>query len=116
MSVQLKVALQMFGHVGALASLKAISRVLDVSVGSVNRYTKCVASALCAHMPIFIRWPNTNERKVIESHFRSKKFLKGTSAVGGKLLPILRGPSMERDCFALFCNWCNYRLQLQSCH
>ncbi|KAF9538544.1 hypothetical protein EC957_006466 [Mortierella hygrophila] len=60
--VQLKVALHRFTHDGSLSSFNALGRQMGVSVGSVIRYTRRCASALCAHIITYIKWPTEEEK------------------------------------------------------
>ncbi|KAF9536062.1 hypothetical protein EC957_000565, partial [Mortierella hygrophila] len=59
---QLKVALHRFCHDGSLSSRSAVGRQLGVSVGSVGRYTKRCASALCSLKKDYVKWPSEQEK------------------------------------------------------
>jgi len=98
--VQLKVALHRFTHDGSLSSFAAVGRQLGVSVGSVVHYTRRVASALCAHITTYIKWPTSKEKEDIKKYLGKGNFKDVIGAVDGTMIPVHRAPSFGRDSFA----------------
>ncbi|KAK3830064.1 MAG: hypothetical protein JOS17DRAFT_677742, partial [Linnemannia elongata] len=98
---QLKVALHRFCHDGSLSSLNAVGRQLGVSVGSVVRYTRRCASALCSLKKDVVRWTTTEQEKSrIKRHLGKGRFSDAIGAVDGTMIPIFRAPTLSRDTFA----------------
>jgi hypothetical protein len=98
--VQLKVALHRLTHNGTLTSFSAIGRQLGVPVGSVVRYTRRVANALCAHITRYIKWPTPEEKVVVKQSLGKGNFRDVVGVVDGTMIEIYRAPEFGRDTFA----------------
>ena len=97
---QLKIALHRFAHDGSLSSNTALARNLGVSIGSVVRYTRRCASALCSLITTHIRWPTEEEKVQIKADFGKGVFTDIIGAVDGTLIPVFRAPELDKDYFA----------------
>lgn len=98
--IQLKVALHRLAHNGTLTSRVSLSGSMDVSVGSVGRYTRKVTNALCAHVTEYIKWPSPEEKVVIKRTLGKGRFPDLIGAVDGTMIPIYQAPSRNRDALA----------------
>ncbi len=99
--IQLKVALHRLGHDGSLASNTAIARVLDVSAGSVQKYTQRCVIALCSLVTEVIKWPTPAEKSATKRLYGEIfGFHDVIGHVDGTLIPIYRAPSEDRNSWA----------------
>ena len=73
---------------------------MGVSVGSVIRYTRRCASALCAHITTYIKWPTEEEKIGVKARLGRGNLRDVIGAVDGTMIEVYRAPSFGRDSFA----------------
>lgn len=97
---QLKVALHRFCHDGSLSSRAAVGRQLGISVGSVGRFTRRCASALCSLKDAYVKWPSEREKIKVKQRLGKGRFRHAIGAVDGTMIPLFRAPTFDRNTFA----------------
>ena len=94
---QLKIALHRFAHYGSLATFKAIGRVMGVTPTAAVKYTERVVDALCSLMTRFIKWPDSQARARIKTHYAETGFGDVLGSIDGTMIPFSRAPSLDRN-------------------